>query len=72
MQTAKNLDQFEDSVFIILGNWGDYTPYRYIPLRLQQIARPLVKRSLLLQKNSPQTHTTTKEGWAAASSPQTL
>ena len=32
MQIAKPLGQFENSVFVIVGNKGEYTPYRYIPL----------------------------------------
>ena len=31
MQIAENLDQFENSVFVIMGNKGEYMPYRYIP-----------------------------------------
>ena len=32
MQIAKNSDQFEKSVFVIVGNLGEYMPYHYIPL----------------------------------------
>ena len=32
MQIVKDSDQFENLVFVILGNWGEYTPYLYIPL----------------------------------------
>ena len=31
MQIAQTLGQFENSVFLIVGNWGKYMPYRYIP-----------------------------------------
>ena len=30
MQIAKNSDQLENLVFVIVGNWGEYTPYRYM------------------------------------------
>ena len=31
MQIAKNSDQLENSVFVIVGNYGEYMTYRYIP-----------------------------------------
>ena len=31
MQIAEQSGQFENSVFAIMGNYGEYTPHRYIP-----------------------------------------